>query len=43
MCNHNGFKLREKNGVSFYTIPSFENTKLVKHMFSTRINGERTL
>ena len=30
------FKLNRKNGVSYYTITSFEETGLVKHGFSTR-------
>ncbi len=33
------FKLNRKNGVSFYTITSFEETGLVKHGFSTREGG----
>ena len=33
------FTKREKNGVIYYTIPSFDRTKLVKHLFSTRIKG----
>ncbi|TCO68617.1 hypothetical protein EV203_10187 [Caldanaerobacter subterraneus] len=34
-----GFKRNEKNGVVFYTIPSFEETGIVKHLFTTRIGG----
>ncbi|SNX53527.1 peptidoglycan editing factor PgeF [Thermoanaerobacterium sp. RBIITD] len=34
-----GFKRNEVNGVVFYTIPAFEKTGLVKHLFSTRIGG----
>lgn len=33
------FKLNRKNGVAYYTIPSFEATGLVKHGFSTREGG----
>ncbi|MCH5210742.1 MAG: peptidoglycan editing factor PgeF [Oscillospiraceae bacterium] len=33
------FKLNRKNGVSYYTIPAFEETGLVKHGFSTREGG----
>lgn len=33
------FKLNRKNGVAYYTIPSFEATRLVKHGFSTREGG----
>ena len=33
------FKLNRKNGVSYYTITSFEETGLVKHGFSTREGG----
>lgn len=33
------FKLNRKNGVSYYTIPSFEATGLVHHGFSTREGG----
>ena len=33
------FKLNRKNGVSYYTITSFEETVLVKHGFSTREGG----
>ena len=33
------FKLNRKNGVSYYTITSFEKTGLVKHGFSTREGG----
>lgn len=33
------FKLNRKNGVSYYTITSFEETGLVKHGFSTRYGG----
>nr|WP_284700601.1 peptidoglycan editing factor PgeF [Thermoanaerobacterium sp. R66] len=34
-----GFKRNEIDGVVFYTIPAFENTGKVKHLFSTRIGG----
>ncbi|AEF18169.1 Multi-copper polyphenol oxidoreductase, laccase [Thermoanaerobacterium xylanolyticum LX-11] len=34
-----GFKRNEIDGVVFYTIPEFENTGKVKHLFSTRIGG----
>ncbi|EGD49934.1 protein of unknown function DUF152, partial [Thermoanaerobacter ethanolicus JW 200] len=34
-----GFKRNEVKGVVFYTIPSFEKTGLVKHLFTTRIGG----
>ena len=33
------FKLNNRNGVSYYTIDSFEETGLVKHGFSTREGG----
>lgn len=33
------WKLNNKNGVSYYTIPSFEETGLVRHGFSTREGG----
>ena len=33
------FKLNRKNGVSYYTITSFEETGLVRHGFSTREGG----
>ncbi len=33
------FKLNRKNGVSYYTISSFEATGLVRHGFSTREGG----
>ncbi len=33
------FKLNNKNGVLYYTIPSFEATGLVRHGFSTREGG----
>ena len=33
------FKLNKKNGVSYYTISSFEETGLVRHGFSTREGG----
>lgn len=33
------FKLNKRNGVSYYTITSFEETGLVKHGFSTREGG----
>ncbi len=36
------FKLCRKNGVSYYTITSFEETGLVKHGFSTREGGVST-
>lgn len=33
------FRLNKKGGVSYYTIPSFEETGLVRHGFSTREGG----
>lgn len=33
------FRLINKNGLSYYTIDSFENTGLVKHCFTTRLGG----
>ncbi len=39
MNKSSGFTLREKNGVLYYTIPSFDRTNLVKHMFTTRVKG----
>lgn len=33
------FRINRKNGVSYYTITSFEETGLVKHGFSTREGG----
>ncbi len=33
------FRLNRKNGVSYYTISSFEDTGLVRHGFSTREGG----
>ncbi len=33
------FKLNRKNGVSYYTVTSFEETGLVRHGFSTRLGG----
>ncbi|RKD34312.1 peptidoglycan editing factor PgeF [Thermohalobacter berrensis] len=36
---NNKFILNEKNGVKYYTIPSFDETGLIKHMFTTRIGG----
>lgn len=35
----NGFIRNERNEVVYYTIPLFENTKLTRHGFSTRIGG----
>jgi len=35
----NSFILTENNGVQYYTIPSFSETGLIKHGFSTRIGG----
>lgn len=34
-----GFKRNESKGVVFYTIPSFEEMNLTKHLFTTRIGG----
>jgi hypothetical protein len=34
-----GFKRNESKGAVFYTIPSFEETGLTKHLFTTRIGG----
>lgn len=34
-----GFELREVNGLQYYIIPSFEETGLVKHGFTTRVGG----
>lgn len=39
MAMNRGFKRNEIDGVVFYTIPAFENTGKVKHLFSTRIGG----
>lgn len=36
------FRLNKKSGVSYYTIPSFEATGLVRHGFSTREGGVST-
>lgn len=33
------FKLKVKKGIRYFTITNFENTGLVKHMFTTRIGG----
>lgn len=35
----NGFVLEEKNGIKYFTIPSFTKTDLVAHCFSTRLGG----
>lgn len=37
-----GFELRQKSGVKFLVIPSFEATGLVRHAFSTRTGGYST-
>lgn len=34
-----GFRLNRINGLFFLTIPAFEETKLVKHCFTTRVGG----
>lgn len=34
-----GFELREINGLEYYIVPSFDETGLVKHGFTTRIGG----
>jgi hypothetical protein len=39
MDYNKGFELRNTQGVWYYTIPSFENTGLVNHGFSTRKGG----
>lgn len=39
MIKQGNFTQKEKNGVIYYTIPSFDKTNLVKHLFSTRIKG----
>ncbi len=36
---YSGFKKNFVNGVEFLTIPSFEKTNSVKHLFSTRLGG----
>ncbi|WP_202906878.1 peptidoglycan editing factor PgeF [Abyssisolibacter fermentans] len=36
--NHNNFILREKNGLKYYTIESFDKYN-IKHMFTTRVGG----
>jgi hypothetical protein len=35
----NNLNLKEKNGVYYYTFPSFEKTGLVRHLFTSRIGG----
>ena len=37
-----GFKINEKNGVVYFTIPSFEELGFIKHGFSSRIGGVST-
>lgn len=39
MMHSNSFNLKEKNGVYYYTFPSFEKTGLVRHLFTSRIGG----
>lgn len=39
MSVKSNFTRREKNGIVYYTIPSFDETRMVKHLFSTRIKG----
>ncbi len=34
-----GFTYREKSGVGYYTIPSFDATGIVRHGFTTRLGG----
>ncbi len=34
-----GFRINNKNDLIYLTIPSFENTGLVKHCFTTRVGG----
>ncbi|SDY44589.1 conserved hypothetical protein [Proteiniborus ethanoligenes] len=34
-----GFRLNRQKEIEFYTIPSFEETRIVKHGFTTRIGG----
>jgi len=34
-----GFRLNRSNNILYLTIPSFEETKLVKHCFTTRVGG----
>ncbi len=36
------FKLNDINGIKFYTIPSFSDSHLVRHAFSTRVGGVST-
>ncbi|MTI49029.1 peptidoglycan editing factor PgeF [Sporosalibacterium faouarense] len=37
--NEGNFILREKKGIKYYTIPTFDKTGLVKNIFTTRIKG----
>ncbi|AFS78324.1 putative multi-copper polyphenol oxidoreductase laccase [Gottschalkia acidurici 9a] len=39
MNNYNKFKLNEKGEVKYYTVPSFDDTLLVTHAFTTRLGG----
>ncbi|EOD01274.1 peptidoglycan editing factor PgeF [Caldisalinibacter kiritimatiensis] len=39
MNTDKGFVLKEVNGIKYYSIPRFEKTGLVKHMFTTRFGG----
>ena len=36
------YRKRDQNGVVYFTIPSFENTGLVRHGFSSRLGGVST-
>ncbi|WP_425446999.1 peptidoglycan editing factor PgeF [Dethiothermospora halolimnae] len=38
--NNNKFILNDNKGIQYYTIKEFEDTNLVKHLFTTRIGGE---
>ncbi len=40
--NKSGFALQQNGDLQYYTIPSFEQTGLVKHGFSTRLGGVST-
>ncbi len=33
------FRRHDVNGLTYFTIPSFDNTGLVRHLFSTRVGG----
>jgi copper oxidase (laccase) domain-containing protein len=40
--NTGQFKENNKDGLVYYTIPSFEDTGLVRHGFSSRLGGVST-